>query len=119
MPPEAPGDEHALAGKPSVHWRTHVFTSAERISTGSWLGSLEASQTRCRAAARPTGIGRTTAGRAVARSARGLRAPPLGQALPLVDAGVRAEEESKRPDQHEKEDDESDFHTLSIGSLVD
>jgi hypothetical protein len=70
-----------------------------------------------RAAARPTGIGRTTAGRAVARPV-GLRTAPLGQTAALVDAGVRAERESQRPDQQEKDDDEGDFHTLSIGAPV-
>jgi len=48
-----------------------------------------------------------------------LRAPPLGAVLALVDAGVRAEEERKGPDQQEEDDDQGDFHTLSIGRKFD
>ena len=42
--------------------------------------------------------------------------PPLGQPPPLVEAGVRAKEQSQRPDQQEKRED-CDCHGLSIGSL--
>jgi hypothetical protein len=48
-----------------------------------------------------------------------LRTPPLETALALVNAGIRTEEERKGPDQQDEEEGECDFHTLSIGPLVD
>ena len=107
MPPEAPVTSTRLPESPVSTADTQCQVTA-RIST-----RREATSGTGRAAARPTGIGRTTEGRAVARTARGLLPAPLGQALPLVQAGVRAEQDRQRPDQ-QKEDDDDDLHTLSM-----
>ena len=82
-------DEHTLAGEPCVHARADMV-SRERANLDPGAGGERVS----------------------------LRPAPLGQPHPLIDAGVRAEEQSQRSDQHE-EDDECDCHTLSIGVFFD
>ena len=56
--------------------------------------------------------------RGALKEAERLAPAPLGQPHPLVEAGIRAEEQSQWPDQ-QKKGEECDCHTLSIGSLFD